>query len=158
MQQIVIEKPSQIIRPYRGNWWSNFIQRFRLIDVYLRRCHGVIDFQCRGTENLRQSLEAGHGILLTPNHCRPCDPVVMGLLARQLGCHVYAMASWHLFNQDRFTAWAIRRMGAFSVYREGIDRQAINTAIHILQTAQRPLIIFPEGAVSRTNDRPDVWR
>lgn len=49
--------------------------------------------------------------------------------------------------------WAIRKMGAFSVNREGIDRQAINLAIDILESAERPLIIFPEGAVSRTNDR-----
>ena len=44
-------------------------------------------------------------------------------------------------------------MGAFSVNREGVDRQAINMAIEILETAERPLIVFPEGAVSRTNDR-----
>jgi len=44
-------------------------------------------------------------------------------------------------------------MGGFSVYREGVDRQAINTAIEVLERAQRPLILFPEGAVSRTNDR-----
>jgi hypothetical protein len=44
-------------------------------------------------------------------------------------------------------------MGAFSVYREGVDRQSINTAIEILETAERPLVIFPEGGVSRTNDR-----
>ena len=77
----------------------------------------------------------------------------MGFLGRKVKTHVFAMASWHLFHQDRFTAWAIRKMGGFSVNREGIDRQAINTAIDILRTAERPLILFPEGAVSRTNDR-----
>ncbi len=44
-------------------------------------------------------------------------------------------------------------MGAFSVNREGIDRKAINTAISMLADADRPLVVFPEGAVSRTNDR-----
>ncbi len=44
-------------------------------------------------------------------------------------------------------------MGAFSVNREGIDRQAIQTAIDILASAKRPLIIFPEGGVTKTNDR-----
>ena len=107
----------------------------------------------RNKERLQASLDAGHGIMLTPNHCRNADPLVMGWLARSVGTHVYAMASWHLFNQDRFTAWAIRKMGGFSVYREGVDRQAINTAIEVLERAQRPLILFPEGAVSRTNDR-----
>jgi hypothetical protein len=44
-------------------------------------------------------------------------------------------------------------MGAFSVNREGVDRQSINTAIEILERAERPLIVFPEGGISRTNDR-----
>ena len=77
----------------------------------------------------------------------------MGWLAREVGTHVYGMASWHLFHQDRFTGWAIRKMGGFSVYREGIDRKAINTATEILARAERPLIIFPEGVVTRTNDK-----
>src|SRR3970282_234877 len=83
----------------------------------------------------------------------PCDPIVMGFLARHVACYMFAMASWHLFNQDRFTAWAIQKMGGFSVYREGMDRQAIQTAIDILAQARRPLILFPEGTVTRTNDR-----
>ena len=56
-------------------------------------------------------------------------------------------------NQDRFTAWAIQKMGGFSVYREGMDRKAIETAIDILARAERPLILFPEGRVTRTNDK-----
>lgn len=153
MQKILIEKPYQFIPPYRHTGWSYFIQRFNLHGIWLRRTEGVVEYECRGEELLRQSLDAGHGILLTPNHSRAGDPIVMGWLAREVGCHVYAMASWHLFHQDRFSAWAIRRMGGFSVNREGVDRQAINTAIEILETAERPLIIFPEGAVTRTNDR-----
>ena len=90
--------------------------------------------------------------MLTPNHCRPADPIVMGFPAREAKTHVFAMASWHLYNQDRFTAFAIQKMGGFSVNREGVDRRAINTAIKSLETAERPLIVFPEGATTRTND------
>ena len=43
-------------------------------------------------------------------------------------------------------------MGAFSVNREGVDRQSINVAIDLLAQAKRPLVIFPEGATSRTAD------
>ncbi len=50
-------------------------------------------------------------------------------------------------------AFILRRAGAFSIYREGIDRTAVNTAVEILENAQRPLVIFPEGIVSRTNDK-----
>jgi 1-acyl-sn-glycerol-3-phosphate acyltransferase len=153
MQKILIEKPYKFIPPWRGTWWATLIRDWNLHGMWLRRSEGIEGYELRGGQHLTQSLEAGHGILLTPNHCRLGDPLVMGWLARETRCLVYAMASWHLFEQSRFMAWAIHKMGAFSVYREGIDRQAINTAIEILESAERPLIIFPEGAVSRTNDR-----
>ena len=63
------------------------------------------------------------------------------------------MASWHLFNQNWFYRFMIRMMGAFSVNREGLDRQAVDEAIRILQQAERPLVIYPEGTTSRTNDQ-----
>jgi len=121
--------------------------------LWLRRAEGVESYELRNVEHLKKSLRDGHGILLTPNHARLADPLAMGWLAREARCLVYAMASWHLFNSGWFMAWAIHKMGAFSVYREGVDRQAISVAIEILETAARPLVIFPEGAVSRTNDR-----
>jgi hypothetical protein len=34
-----------------------------------------------------------------------------------------------------------------------MDKQAVQTSIEILEKAQRPLVIFPEGHISRTNDR-----
>jgi 1-acyl-sn-glycerol-3-phosphate acyltransferase len=119
----------------------------------LKKAEGVVAHEVRGIERLKESMAAGHGILLTPNHPRTADPVSMGFLAQEARCHVYAMASWHLFHQDWLSAWAIRMMGGFSVNREGVDRQAISTAIDLLTQARRPLIIFPEGATSRINDR-----
>jgi hypothetical protein len=76
----------------------------------------------------------------------------MGWVAREIDTLVFAMASWHLFNQSRLQAWAIQMMGGFSVYREGLDRQSLDTAIDILVKAKRPLVVFPEGTVFRTND------
>jgi len=63
------------------------------------------------------------------------------------------MASWHLFMESRFTRWLYRRIGAFSVYREGVDREALKAAIAIVVDGRRPLVMFAEGVVSRTNDR-----
>jgi 1-acyl-sn-glycerol-3-phosphate acyltransferase len=92
-------------------------------------------------------------VLLTPNHCRDEDPLVVGMLSREVHSPFFIMASWHLFMQDRLHAFLLRRAGGFSIYREGIDRTAVNTAVEILETGERPLVIFPEGVVSRANDR-----
>lgn len=153
MQNIIIEKPYEFIPPLRWPVWPTLIQSLRLVDYYLRVGHGVASYECRHVDRLAASLRAGHGVMLAPNHCRPCDPVAMGFLGREAGCHFYGMASWHLFHDSWYVHWALRAIGAFSVYREGIDRQAINLATDVLATAERPLLIFPEGAVTRTNDR-----
>lgn len=153
MQNIIIEKPYKFVSPFRSTFWSTLIKSTRIFEWYLRRTEGVEDHECRNVERLKKSLAAGHGVMLAPNHCRTADPITMGWLACDADHHVYAMASWHLFNQNQLMAWALRRMGAFSVNREGVDRQAINTAIEVLTEAKRPLVLFPEGAVSRTNDR-----
>jgi hypothetical protein len=73
-------------------------------------------------------------------------------MSRQIGIYPLFMASWHLFMQSRLQTFVLRRLGAFSIYREGMDRTSLNTAIDILEKGPRPLVIFPEGVVSRTND------
>jgi 1-acyl-sn-glycerol-3-phosphate acyltransferase len=153
MHNVIVEKPYSFVPPSRGTFWPWLFQKLRIYEPHLRSREGVVAHECRHVERLRESLAAGHGILLTPNHCRTSDPVVLGFLAREAGTHLYCMASWHLFHQSRLMSWMIPRMGAFSVNREGIDRQAINMAMDILETAERPLVLFPEGATSRNNDR-----
>ena len=149
---VVFDRPYQFVPPHRGNLWPTLIQRLRLIDIYLRRREGVVDYECRGLEHFTDSLRLGHGIILAPNHCRYADPIVLGWAAREAGTHLYAMGSWHLFNKSRFDHFALRRMGAFSVHRESTDRRSLETAVDIVATAQRPLVLFPEGTTNRTND------
>jgi len=149
---VIVEKPYRFVPPHRGNWWPSFIQRFRIVDFYLAHHDGVVDYECRNLDRLRKSIDQGDAILLTPNHCRYADPLVLGWPARQLGIHVFAMASWHLFAKSRFDAFAIHKMGGFSIFREGTDRQSLETAIDIIADAVRPLILFPEGTTNRTND------
>ncbi|MDA7950789.1 MAG: 1-acyl-sn-glycerol-3-phosphate acyltransferase [Pirellulaceae bacterium] len=152
MQNILIEKPYQFIPPHRGRWIPSLIQKLDLYSRYLRKEEGVVDYEVRNVERLKTSLANNNGIMLCPNHSRQADPLVMGYVAREAQTLIYTMASWHVFHQGWLSAWAARKMGAFSLYREGIDRQSLTTAIDILATAERPLVIFPEGAVSRTND------
>lgn len=153
MQDIILDKPYRFVPPHRGNGWPNFIQYFNLYLWHLRRTEGIVDFEVRNAERLMASLASGHGVLIAPNHSRLGDPLVLGRLAKQARTHVFVMASWHLFNQSRFQAFAVQKMGGFSVHREGNDRQAVSTAIEILENAERPLVIFPEGVTTRTNDR-----
>ena len=151
MQHIVIDQPYRFIPPCRGNFWPCLLKPF--LPGYLRRTQGVAAVELRGTERLRQSLAAGHGVMLTPNHCRPADPMVVMQLGYAVGRPVHTMASWHLFKQSALQAWVLRRMGVFSVYREGLDREALKCAAQILVASKRPLVLFPEGVLSRTNDQ-----
>ncbi len=151
MQNIIVEKPYRFVPPYPGEFWTRFLRYY--LPRYLRKTWGIAAAEIRGIELLQESIRRGHGIVLAPNHCRPGDPLVMGLLNVQSGRPIHTMASWHLFAEGRFKSWLLRRIGAFSVFREGLDREALRTAIRILVKARRPLVMFPEGIITRTNDR-----
>lgn len=151
MQNVVIAKPYRFVAPHRGKlWWHLFRP---LLPLYLRKSHGIVGVECRGVERLRASVEAGHGIMLAPNHCRPPDPMVLGALSYEIGRPLYIIASWHLFMQNAFQTFLLPRLGVFSIYREGADREALKTAMQLTAEAERPLVIFPEGVISRHNDK-----
>ena len=150
MQDVVIEEPYEFVPPLYGKIWPKLIGLY--MGRYLRKKYGVTSIESRDVGLLQASLDAGHGVLLAPNHCRLCDPLTLSPVSRKINRNLHAMAAWHLFKQDGFQRFVLRRMGAFSIYREGVDRQALNTAIDILVDGRRPLVVFPEGAVSRHND------
>lgn len=151
MQDVVIDKPYVPVPPHTGRIWTAILTLY--LPRLLRKKYGVTSVECVGTDQLAQSIAAGHGVLLAPNHCRDEDPLVLGMLSRQVRSPFFIMASWHVFMEDRVQGFLLRRAGAFSIYREGIDRTAINTAVEIMAEARRPLVIFAEGHISRTNDR-----
>lgn len=151
MQNVVIDRPYEFVAPLRGTTWPRLLQA--LLPWRLRRAYGIVRVTCIGAEKLCASLDAGHGVLLAPNHCRPSDPEVVHEMCRQSGLVPYLMASWHLFNGNRVQSFLLRSTGTFSIYREGTDRAALATAIDILERGRRPLVIFPEGVVTRANDR-----
>ncbi|MDE0867170.1 MAG: 1-acyl-sn-glycerol-3-phosphate acyltransferase [Rubripirellula sp.] len=151
MQSVVIDEPYEFVPPYRGTLWARGLQM--IMPLWLRRSYGIESVECEGLEHLRASAKAGHGILLAPNHCRPADPGVMNEVCHRAGLAPNTMASWHLFKQSWLQKFILRRVGAFSIYREGLDRQALQAGVEILAEARRPLVIFPEGVITRTNDR-----
>jgi 1-acyl-sn-glycerol-3-phosphate acyltransferase len=151
MTSVISDKPYVPVPPYHGTLWSRLIYLY--VPRYLRRRYGVEKVEIVGAEKLAASIAQGHGVLIAPNHCRDEDPVVVSRLSAAVGRPFFVVASSHLFRESKLQAFVLRRVGAFSIYREGMDKQAVQTAIEILETAVRPLVIFPEGHVSRTNDR-----
>src|SRR6266581_8088489 len=151
MQNIVIARPYRFVPPRFSPFWARIIQWY--LPTYLRKSFGITSWECVGAERLRASLKAGAGVLLASNHCRPCDPMVLGLLGREVSRPFHVMASWHLFMQNRVQSFLLPRIGGFSVYREGLDRDSLKCATRILAGARYPLSIFPEGFVTRNNDR-----
>lgn len=154
MQNVFVEKPYQFVPRIKSSWQQKLLLKWPgLFERTLRKQNGVVDFELRNVERLQASIDAGHGIILTPNHPRTADPMAMYHLSRATRTPLYTMASWHLFNRGWLSRRVIRWMGAFSVNREGVDRQAIDEAIEILVNAERPLVMFAEGTTSRTNDQ-----
>ncbi len=147
---VVTNSAYEFIPPHRGNMWPRLLNI--LTPHFLKTRYRVTRVEVRGEETLRSLRDSGHSILLTPNHSRMADPVVLLQMARRLQQSLYIMASSHLFHGNRLMSFTMRRMGAFSVYREGVDRKAVQTAIDILAQGDRPLVIFPEGALSQAND------
>lgn len=151
MQQVAIAKPYQFVPPHHGRFWPWLMRK--LVPGHTRRKWGIEWPDFSGLEHVQASLAAGHGVILAPNHCRPCDPYVLTLLAAKLDRPFYTMASWHLFVQSWLQRWFLRRGGGFSVFREGMDRAALKAATEMLASARRPIVIFPEGVITRGNDR-----
>ena len=156
MQKLVIEAPYQFVPPERGTFWVRLFDP--ILPLFLRKSYGIAEVNLTGGDRLKRSVADGAGVLLTPNHVRLSDPMTLGIMQTHLGLPTFSMASWHLFNQDglggKLSAWMMRKLGAFSVFREGNDRAALSCAIDALVTGERPLVLFPEGVVSVANDRP----
>lgn len=152
MIPVVVDRPYKFIPPYSGQFWLRCIRP--IVPWYLNRSWGVSSIEFRGEERLSDSMRRGDGILIAPNHARPCDPFVIGLSPLRMGKPCHFIAAWHIFtNGSRLSAWLLRRVGAFSIHRWGMDRESLKASIQILTDAQRPLMLFPEGLITRSNDR-----
>jgi hypothetical protein len=114
LQNIVIDQPYEFVPPDYGTFWPRLLGRF-VLPSYLRSSHGIESYELLGLDRLKASVEARHGIVLTPNHCRPCDPMVLAQLGLALGAPIHIMASWHLFMEGRVQRWLLQHVGVFSV-------------------------------------------
>jgi 1-acyl-sn-glycerol-3-phosphate acyltransferase len=144
-------EPYRFIPPFRSKFWCRVAKR--VVPVQLRRKMKIMRWQFDNLDLLRESLDRKAGILLTPNHCRWADPLVVGVLGTSINQYLYYVASYHLFKQSRFLGWVMNRFGGYSIWREGSDRESLKASAHILADADRPVVLFPEGTWFRQNDR-----
>ncbi len=99
--------------------------------------------------------EAGHAVLLAPNHSDHSDPhVVMEVLSGQ-GLTAYFMGAREIFETGAAAAWGLQAMGVFSVDRDGPDLSSLKTAMSLLEKGGDPLVIYPEGEIYHHHERLD---
>ena len=94
----------------------------------------------------RRHEPGGGPVIVVSNHLSDLDPLVVGSALRR---RVTFMAKHELF-QVPGVRWWVTKCGAFPVRRGAPDRQALRTALGILQRGG-VLVMFPEG--TRGHDR-----
>lgn len=151
MQSVVIDKPYTFIPPKLSKFWHWFVRR--VLPGHLKKEYGISSIECIGAEKLKASLQAGHGVMLVGNHCRPCDPMILDSLSAAVNRPFNIIASWHVFMASKVMKFLLPRIGGFSVYREGMDRESLKCAVKIVSDGNYPLVIFAEGIITRCNDR-----
>ena len=146
-------------------WWGPLlsplaVRVFRGVRRYIIRTGPrITEIEVRGAEHVRGALDAGHGVLITPNHSVHGDPMIVYTAAEKFGSPLYFMGAWQVLGLVNPIRRAFLRMhGCFSVDREGTDRQAMQQAVDVLQNRKEPLVIFPEGEVYHCNERLTLFR
>ena len=121
----------------------------------LRKDNRIVAIESSGLEQVAKLHQAGHSILLASNHSDHSDPHLLIDQCAEYGMHPYFMGAREIFELSPFTCWALQASGVFSVDRDGPDLSAIKTAIGILEEAQQPLVMFPEGEIYHHHRRID---
>lgn len=111
------------------------ISRWLLFPIF----SGLFRLKVEGRENIPQG-----AAILAPNHTSYLDPPVVAYAAWPRRC--FFMGKAPLFRIP-VLRWYIRRAGCFPVHQNTADRQALRTALQILQHGEL-LIMFPEGTRS----------
>jgi 1-acyl-sn-glycerol-3-phosphate acyltransferase len=123
--------------------------------IHLGRKFSIAKIHDQGFGVVRELCEAGHSVMLAPNHSDHSDPHVMMEIAARHNLRPFFMAARELFEANPIICWALQSVGVFSVDRDGPDFSAIKTAISLLQRGGDPLIIFPEGEIYHHHRRLD---
>jgi hypothetical protein len=157
MNEQPFEKPPKSWEPKLTPWFVHATSPFRRRTLRKSQRFVRVDFD--GLENVRKVIDAGHGILITPNHSFHYDSYFMIEAGVRVKRPFHFMAAWQVFAMSRFwEVFYLQRHGCFSVDREGTDLKAFRQALSILQESPHPLVVFPEGDIYHTNDHVTPFR
>ena len=115
--------------------------------------HRIRQLELSGGERLQKLASSGARILIVVNHPTHSDPQVITEVQRRMKIKSCFMAAYDVFLRGRGRAWFMQGNGAFSIDREGSDKQSMKEAIRIQKEGRFALTIFPEGNVYLNNDR-----
>lgn len=155
MRRLRNDLPYTFRPPKDGKW----IRRLGLLvnrELHLNRKYQIQTIQDDGFDRVRKLSEAGHSILLAPNHSDHSDPHVITEILFRHAMRSYFMGAREIFEVSPLAAWSLQHMGVFSVDRDGPDLSAIKTAISLIERGTDPLIIFPEGEIYHHHRRLDL--
>lgn len=123
--------------------------------LHMERKYQVTRIESRGMDAVAALCEAGHSVLLAPNHSDHSDPHVLMELCARYALRPSFMGAREIFEVSALSGWALQSMGVFSVDRDGPDLSAIKAAISLLEAGGDPLVMFPEGEIYHHHRRLD---
>jgi 1-acyl-sn-glycerol-3-phosphate acyltransferase len=130
-----------------------------LINRELRQRQKIVELEVSGIEHVQQALNAGAGVLVTPNHSFHYDSYVLIEAAHRVGTPFHFLTAWQVFAMSKWHEQLMLQChGCFSINREAADLGAFKTAVEILRARPEPLVIFPEGDIYHNNDRVTPFR
>lgn len=144
-------EPYQFIAPEESTWALDWIRH--ITPVYFPAILNIKTWRFPGVEHLLDSYQKNAGILLCSNHQSGQDPFVLGKLAEASGRWFHFLASHHLFKQSELMGELLRRMGGYSIFRDGPDLVSVKKTVDLLREGRRAVLVFPEGTYFKQNDR-----
>lgn len=143
--------PPRWWEPKLTPWWVRMSRGYRRRQLEQQQLLDSIEVT--NGEIVRQAINAGKGVLITPNHSVHYDAPCLYVAMDRFDLPLYFLTAWQVFGMaTRFERIAMQRLGCFSIDRESTDRQAFKQSVQILQEKPHPLVIFPEGDIYHTTD------
>jgi 1-acyl-sn-glycerol-3-phosphate acyltransferase len=98
-------------------------------------------------------------VLIVSNHAAHSDPLVFLRASNLLRNYFYYIANWQSFHLRPWIGQRVLQWHAcFSIDREGVDEEAYDQAVKVLQTGSHPLVVFAEGHVNHHYQRVEPFR